>query len=386
MKPTLFRFDFSRYVKLESEISMSSDLVLLFGTEGPADRMLLRRYILSGYSREEGFFLDPGGPDSAPPRLPDSRTRLSDPGYSGREETWQEYYLINFDPSSFVALNYPVEVVPMKNWGASSFLRNYRVLSKTAPFLGWELGEALPPELPAGDLAYYTDYGGDEEILAFAREVAGEAVATYDKVMAIQMYLMDNYFYSLKPGVASDGNQLNHFLFRSKKGYCSYFAFAMTLMCRSLDIPARVAVGFFVDPSLGVMNLYPIRADMAHAWVEVYFEDYGWISFDPTSNILAPGEDYDFAGLEIEEFLSLIEEILANRGGLEEAEAEARADDSVRPWTDFVRRSLALVRRFWWLFILFLWGASSALFWLLPWIRYGWAKEERKGENSCSGC
>ena len=377
MQPTLFRFDFSRYVKLESEISMSNDLVLLFGSEEPVDRMLLRRYILSGYGRKEGFFLDPRGPDAGLLRLPEGPAHLADPGYLGRDETWQDYYLVNFDPSSFVALNYPVEVLPMKNWGNSSFLRNYRVLSKTASFLGEELGE-VPPELPRGNGAYYTDYGEDPEILALAEEIIGEAETNYDKAMALERYLVENYFYSLKPGVASDGNQLHHFLFTSRKGYCSYFAFAMTLMCRSLGIPARVAVGFFVDPSLGVMNIYPIRADMAHAWVEVYFQDYGWISFDPTSVTLAPGEEYNFAGSNPEELLALIEEILANRGNVEEAETEDPAEEPPLSWTVFVQRSLFWMKRYWWALILLLWTGAASFPWLLPWIRYSWTRDNRR--------
>ena len=377
VQPTLLRFDFSRYVKLQSEISMSSDLVLLFGTEEPVDRMLLRRYILSGYSPKEGFFLDSRAPETMPSQLPDGPSRFPDPGYLGREETWQDYYLVNFDPASFVALNYPVETVPMKNWGNSSFLRNYRVLSKTAlSLLEWELGETSPPKLPARDESYYTDYGADKAILSLAEEIAGEAKTNYDKVMALQRHLVENYFYSLKPGVASDGNQLGHFLFTSRKGYCSYFAFAMTLMCRSLGIPARVAVGFFVDPSLGVMNIYPIRANMAHAWVEVYFQDYGWISFDPTSTTLAPGEEYNFAGGDMEEFLSLIEEILANRGTAEEA--EVFAEEGELSWESLARRGLYLAKRYWWGLVLLLWIGAASFPWLLPWLRCAWTRDYRR--------
>ena len=42
-------------------------------------------------------------------------------------------------------------------------------------------------------------------------------------------------------------------------------------------------MGFWVDPDVSVLNFYPVRADQAHAWVEVYFNDYGWIEFEPTA-------------------------------------------------------------------------------------------------------
>ena len=57
MKPDLFRFDFSSFIKLESEISMNEDLVLLFRKEGTPEKRLLRRFILSGYSSDKGFFV-----------------------------------------------------------------------------------------------------------------------------------------------------------------------------------------------------------------------------------------------------------------------------------------------------------------------------------------
>jgi len=375
VKPTLLRFDFSKYVKLETEISMNNQLVLLYGTEAPPRDMLLRRYVLSGYSGDRGFYLDTDWEDL--PVLPPGRRQYEDPGYRGREETWQEYYLVNFDPDSLVALNYPVEVVPMRTWGDSSFLRNYRVRSMTAPFLGWELEEAAPPQMEPKDFAHYTAYGKDVRIRELALQAAGEAEFTYDRVMGILLYLQDNYYYSLKPGVASDGNQLHHFLFQSRKGYCSYFAFAMTLMCRSLDIPARVAVGFFVDPSLGVMNLYPVRSDMAHAWVEVYFEDYGWITFDPTSQTLAPGEEFEMAGLEMDEFLMLIEEILSHRNGAEEAREETQ-DGRELPLRQRLVQSLKAAARFWWLGLLLIWTLAVAAVHAVPALRIMAARDPRK--------
>ena len=125
-----------------------------------------------------------------------------------------------------------------------------------------------------------------------ALQVTQDEPTYYGKAAAIEEYLQTNYLYSLKPGIAEDGNQLHHFLFVSKKGYCSYFAFAMALMCRSLGIPARVAVGFYVDPQSEVLNFYEVRAFQAHAWVEVYFGDLGWVEFDPTSSTPAPGRGF----------------------------------------------------------------------------------------------
>jgi len=105
-----------------------------------------------------------------------------------------------------------------------------------------------------------------------------------------------------------------------------------------------------VDPNLEVLNFYPVRADMAHAWVEVFFGDYGWIEFDPTSERLAPGEqlDFDFS-MNAEKLASLIEEILGNQNSLEAEQAVKRKqhEDGMQA---FVRRMRILVR-FWYLIV-----------------------------------
>ncbi len=313
MQPTLFRFDFSDYVRLETEISMDNDLVLLLRNTGYLNSVYLRRFYLSGYKPERGFFVERGpGEAEQPLTVPAAQVTLRTESYEKRIESEQEYFIVNFDPSSLIAMNYPVSVSPLTNWHGSSFLRNYRVVSMTVEQPSWELPEtpilSMSPELKN----FYTEYGGDEEIRKLAEEVTEGLEMSYDKVVAIMFYLHDRYYYSLKPGVASDGNQLHHFLFETKKGYCSYFAFSMALMCRSIGIPARVAAGFFIDPQSGILNVYPVREDMAHAWVEVPFEGYGWIEFDPTTDRLAPGEELEFGTLDSSEYSSLVEEIFAN--------------------------------------------------------------------------
>jgi transglutaminase-like putative cysteine protease len=323
MKPTLFRFDLSPYVRLESEIRTSDDPVLLFRTEGEAERFLLRRFVLSGYDPRRGFFMDRrAGIDEGAAVVPDSPVDLPDPGYRGRVPMDQEYYFLAIDPTSLVAVNYPTRVIPMRNWKSSSFLRVYRVQSRAMR------GDAAAqvtaaPRMDPGALAFYTRTSGDARIRDLALTMAGKETGYAAKVQAIERSLREGYLYSLHPGLAADGDQLAHFLFESKKGYCSYFAFAMTLMCRSLGIPARVAVGFFVDPSQEVLNFYEVRAFQAHAWVEVWFGDLGWVEFDPTSQQLAPGEKFDFfAGPDMQRLSSLIGEILQNRQLPEDTPAE----------------------------------------------------------------
>jgi protein-glutamine gamma-glutamyltransferase len=107
-----------------------------------------------------------------------------------------------------------------------------------------------------------------------------------------EKYLRDNFQYTLdltNAGAIGNRDPLVAFLTDFKKGHCEYFAGAMTLMCQSVGIPARVVVGFHVDAdaynSLG--NYYLVRQSDAHAWCEAYTGTH-WQPFDPTSQTLAP--------------------------------------------------------------------------------------------------
>lgn len=75
------------------------------------------------------------------------------------------------------------------------------------------------------------------------------------------------------------------FLYDLKRGHCEYFAGAMTLMCQSLGMQARMVVGFKTTPDEynGLGKYYVVRESAAHAWVEVRTPD-GWHTFDPTSD------------------------------------------------------------------------------------------------------
>jgi transglutaminase-like putative cysteine protease len=352
MKPTLFRFDFAPYVRLEPRIRMGDDLVLLFRTEGEADRFLLRRFVLSGYEPRRGFFVDTrGGIDEAAAVVPDSPEDLPDPGYRGRVPLQQEYFFLALDPTSLVAVNYPTRVAPLQNWTSSSFLRVYRVLSRALRAPERADRVTAQPAMDPVALALYTRSGDDPAIRELALQVTRDSAGYAAKVRAIERHLQEQYLYSLEPGMAADGNQLRHFLFESRKGYCSYFAFAMTLLCRSIGIPARVAVGFLVDPRFEALNFYEVRAFQAHAWVEVWFGELGWVEFDPTSQELAPGERFDFfAGPDRERLSKLIAEILQNQDAAEQQAiprdgAAARGQSAAAG----LARAFLLLARLWYL-------------------------------------
>ncbi|MGC8733655.1 MAG: transglutaminase-like domain-containing protein [bacterium] len=101
------------------------------------------------------------------------------------------------------------------------------------------------------------------------------------KVEKIKEYLEKNYKYNLFIKELEAEDAVYDFLFIKKEGYCEQFASAMSVMLRSIGIPARLVVGYAPDKKdilTGFINVY---ADDAHAWVEV-LTPYGWLPFDPS--------------------------------------------------------------------------------------------------------
>jgi hypothetical protein len=356
LEPRLFSFDFSQVLRLEPEISLNDDLVLIVKKDPWDDHLLLRRYTLSGYDAKQGFYRHETIDEKAhPQRLPDRPLRLPDrDAVRDYQVTGQEYYLVNFDSSAFIGMNMPVEVVPFETWDASSFSSVYAVQSYTNSSMPFELIDAVsgPPSpetfgMSGEDYAFYTGYGGDREIADYALEITRGRRSYWEKIQAIHDYLKYGDFrYSLKPGIAPGGDQLKYFLFIAKKGYCSYYAFAFTLLLRSLGIPSRVAAGFFIEPSSEVFGYYPVRAGTAHAWAEVWFPSYGWIEYDPTTERLAEGEEFQFSqGIPPELFERLMKEILDNHSGLTAREGEEKEDREGSP-AALGREALKFLRKY----------------------------------------
>ena len=70
----------------------------------------------------------------------------------------------------------------------------------------------------------------------------------------------------------------------NRRGFCQWYATAMAVFLRQLDIPARFVQGYLPGQPDSASRSYTIRAHDSHAWVQVYFPGYGWIDFDPTGN------------------------------------------------------------------------------------------------------
>ena len=131
------------------------------------------------------------------------------------------------------------------------------------------------------DPVYYSLPAGlPRTALDAARLVTVGQATAYDKVMAIQAWFQNNFRYDLTVQLGNSNDAIAAFL-RDKRGFCQQFAGTFAVMARSLNIPARVAVGYTQGDLLSD-GLYHVFGRHAHAWPEVWFDNVGWVAFEPT--------------------------------------------------------------------------------------------------------
>jgi transglutaminase-like putative cysteine protease len=155
---------------------------------------------------------------------------------------------------------------------------------------------------------YYTEYPESrayDTVKAIAQSIVEEAQADtpIDKILAIRDYFMrvdesgsPVYRYSDVATTVPPGTRILNFLLNDHAGNCTYYAGSTFLLLRACGIPARIALGYAtVDRSSNNKGWYWIYKKQAHAWVQVFFPEYGWLDFDTTfgdsEQAEAPGTD-----------------------------------------------------------------------------------------------
>ncbi len=174
----------------------------------------------------------------------------------------------------------------------------------------------LPSSLPqrVSDLAFRVTAGSD---------------TPFEKAKALEQYLRNSYPYHLRvdpPPFNADG--VDHFLFTLEEGYSEYFGSTMAVMLRTVGVPSRLAVGYTTGDQIEGQPIFSVTDSHSHAWLEVYFPEYGWIPFEPTPGKSLPGtgqpeeEVLDIQGAGLVDFDSLDDECFNDIGDFFDCEEE----------------------------------------------------------------
>ncbi|NHC45572.1 DUF3488 and transglutaminase-like domain-containing protein [Motilibacter aurantiacus] len=164
-----------------------------------------------------------------------------------------------------------------------------------------DAGVPLPEQLPNGD-ALVSQRGSDDVVNQRGSRVINQAVTEalqeagvgrdedtppYEQAFALQLWLRQEggFTYAEDAPQPPNGTELIEQFLTERRGFCTHFATAMVVMARALGIPARLAVGYLPGQEReadGDYYRYTVTNRQAHAWPELYFQDYGWLRFEPT--------------------------------------------------------------------------------------------------------
>lgn len=214
----------------------------------------------------------------------------------------QTYSVVSELPNLIPALAYPqelyfpsreVEVDPEGGLRAPTGLTDeltYTVISEV-PYRNRNLLRQATDDYPKTIKKYYLDI--PPKIADRVRQRTEELLATsptpitanYEKALYLAQALKQRYSIPKDPFglpyLAENEDLVEAFLFKHKGGYPDHFSTALTVMLRSIGIPARLVVGFNTGEFNPFTGFYIVQNTDAYAMTEVLFPKFGWFAFDP---------------------------------------------------------------------------------------------------------
>jgi hypothetical protein len=158
--------------------------------------------------------------------------------------------------------------------------------------------DAVMPSAPDDDQLADVDFGSvakpkqsnvPEELTALAAETVASAESPIEQVRALESFLSEGGFFShgLEGEVLSRAGHTSERITTliggdQMIGDDEQYAVAMALLAGELGIPVRVVMGYYPDEEQEGEALFTATGDNVHSWVEVNFEGFGWLPFNPT--------------------------------------------------------------------------------------------------------
>lgn len=236
---------------------------------------------------------DGGSDDSLAPLFPLPHNDLSDPMI--RQEVWLDslgsgilfsmYPPLAFGSPDIDRIEMDREDHVLRTRSSSRKAAHYTVLSPAQ--LTPEFAR-LFSQLPSGPRDGASNI--PPRILEFAREFVLQVGNPgnpdehgYIATQIADFLKSDRFEYTLhRGGRPGNADPIQDFLFKNRRGHCEFFASSMTLMCQAVGIRARLVSGYHGGEFNEAGGFFQFRKRDAHAWVEVFLRDRGWVIFDPT--------------------------------------------------------------------------------------------------------
>lgn len=194
-----------------------------------------------------------------------------EPYYSMRGNSWGDSFLSKQN-QGYRCLYFEQKDMNI-NWELAAFLHN--ALATRTEYLS--LIRTAYTQVPTDRLPRLT---------ALAEETP---LMELNVITAYILYILhSNTTYSLTPGWSAFNQDIaEYFLYERGKGFCEHYATTATLLYRLYGVPARYVAGYMVPPEAfepqedGTYRAV-VTDRSAHAWTEIFLEEYGWTPVEVT--------------------------------------------------------------------------------------------------------
>lgn len=197
------------------------------------------------------------------------------------------------------ALDRPVEAPPGSRLTSANTLLRFRPVTRKLVYrtvsrpdlpgtdqFGTDLsskGPGLDQILLPAPVSLPSDHNPGTRVLALS--LAQDLPDPRGKLERILAFFREQGFtYTLTPA-RTGTHPVDDFVLKTRQGYCEHYAGALAFMMNALDVPARVVGGYLGGELNPYGDYITVRQSFAHAWVEVFLPDSGWVRVDPTLEV-----------------------------------------------------------------------------------------------------
>jgi transglutaminase-like putative cysteine protease len=262
--------------------------VKIVGGEGPALRYLYWRGLVLDTCEKA---LSWRASESWPVPLP----RRNGPPAAAVGRIEQFITLLPHGRNWLFALDRPVDIAPsstlLPQLTTNNTVRSQRpIISKVIYTVYSQFSAASPRPLDDPRRAFLTQLPPDlsPRVMELVDGWKKRAKSPEDIIRSARNFFREGGFvYTLNPGALPSQNALDHFLFKSRRGFCEHYAAAFSTLMRAAGIPSRIVIGYQGGEFNHWNGYYNVRQSDAHAWSEVWIDGKGWQREDPTA-VVAP--------------------------------------------------------------------------------------------------
>ena len=209
---------------------------------------------------------------------------IMEPAQSGvRNFYWQAYFVAEDQPDSLFVGYKPLRVIipdDVREQGALLAGSTYSVFSQQQPLNAQNVRLERAGRVAS---AHRSLGGSSDEIATLAREIVGDAHTPFESMWRIVTELRQEHTFALTAlNQLQLSGPIEDFLEKGTEGTSIDFASATVLLARAVGLPTRLAVGYLPGKFERFSGTHEVQRRHRHAWAEVNFRRFGWVSFDPS--------------------------------------------------------------------------------------------------------